>query len=68
MTPTTHQKAVDQQLNKCVEVTNDFFFSTCLYEFLYFLWWTFITFLLKKKKNENQVDENNILIQTESSL
>lgn len=26
MTPTTqHQKAVDQQLNKCVEVTNDFF-------------------------------------------
>lgn len=25
MTPTTHQKAVDQQLNKCVEVTDDFF-------------------------------------------
>lgn len=27
MTPTTHQKAVNQQLNKCVEVTDDFLFS-----------------------------------------
>lgn len=32
MIPTTHQKAVDQQLNKCVKVTDDFLFS--LHDFM----------------------------------
>lgn len=31
MIPTTQQKAVDQQVNKCVEVTDDFPFSLCAF-------------------------------------